>query len=187
MKIGDVLAGYEEVAPVHASAFIHSKAHVENAQIGARTRVWQFASITRGARLGEDCSVAPGAMLDGCQFGNRVLIGPSVSMGPGFLVKDDVFIGPSVTFCNDMWPITCKTGWRIEDLQAGKWAVIVGCGASIGANAVILPGVVIGEGAFVAAGAVCGKSVPDGHLFGRDGSLRKLAPPERRIRMRQAC
>lgn len=171
---------------IDPTAFIHPKAHVEGSVIGARTKVWQFASITRGAVLGNDCSVAPGAMLDGCRFGDRVLIGPSVSMGPGFLVGDDVFIGPSVTFCNDVWPVADKAGWDIEPLQDGCWAVIVGKGASIGANAVILPGVVIGAGAFVAAGAVCGRNVPDGHLFTRDGALRPLAPRERRIRMRQA-
>jgi acetyltransferase-like isoleucine patch superfamily enzyme len=172
---------------IDPEAFIHPMAVVEESEVGARTSVWQFASVTRGVRLGADCSVAPGAMLDGCQFGDRCRIGPSVSMGPGFLVGDDVFIGPSVTFCNDAWPTADKTGFDAEALRRGRcWTVIVGDKAGIGANAVILPGVLIGAGAFVAAGAVCGVSVPPNHLFKRSGEIVAINPAWTKQRMRAA-
>lgn len=171
---------------IDPTAFVHPKAHVEDSKIGPRTKVWQFASVTRGAVLGADCSVAPGAMLDGCRFGDRCCIGPSVSMGPGFKVGGDCFIGPSVTFANDAWPTADKTGFDAEAYRRGAlWAVIMEDGASIGANAVILPGVRIGAGAVIAAGAVCGVNVPAGHLFARDGRLVTLAGRTRR-RMRAA-
>lgn len=170
---------------IDLSAFVHPLAHVDGSEIGARTKIWQFASVTRGAVLGADCSVAPGAMLDGCRFGNRVRIGPSVSMGPGFVVGDDCFIGPSVTFCNDMWPSAHKGGFDAEALRSGQFVTVrVGNRVSIGANAIILPGVTIGDSAVIAAGAVCGRNVPAGMVFGRDGSLRPL--PANRIRMREA-
>lgn len=163
---------------------IHPLALVdETCTIGAGSKVWQFASLTRGVVLGMDCSVAPGAMLDGCTFGDRCLIGPSVSMGPGFLVEDDVFIGPSVTFANDCWPTTVKAGFDVEALRSGRHAVIVEDRASIGANAVILPGVRIRSGAMIAAGAVVTRDVEPGCLFTREGVMRPIgAQTPRRMR-----
>lgn len=163
---------------------IHPLALVdETCTVGAGSKVWQFASLTRGVVLGMDCSVAPGAMLDGCTFGDRCLIGPSVSMGPGFLVEDDVFIGPSVTFANDCWPATVKAGFDVEALRSGRHAVIVEDRASIGANAVILPGVRIGAGSMIAAGAVVNRDVEPGRLFTRDGLVRPIKDlPMRRMR-----
>lgn len=150
--------------------------------------IWQFASVTRGAVLGPDCSVAPGAMLDGCRFGRGCRIGPSVSMGPGFVIGDEVFIGPSVTVCNDAWPSAAKDGFDADALRSGEFVTVrIGDRAIIGANAVILPGVTIGDDAVIAAGAVCGVNVPAGHLFGRDGSIRPCPPEARRKRMRRAC
>jgi UDP-2-acetamido-3-amino-2,3-dideoxy-glucuronate N-acetyltransferase len=86
-------------------------------------------------------------------------------MGPGFKVGSDVFIGPNVTVCNDRWPVTHKYGWEIEKYQSGEWAVIIEDGVGIGANAVILPGVRIGKGSMVAAGAVVSTSIPDHHVW----------------------
>ncbi len=168
-------------------SFVHKKAHVQDATLGEGCMVWQFASVTRGAVLGRECSVAPGAMLDGCRFGDRCRIGPSVSMGPGFVVGDDVFVGPSVTLCNDVWPSAGKDGFDADALRSGEFVTIrVGDRAIIGANAVILPGVTIGADAVVAAGAVCGADVPDGHLFTRDGAIKPCLVEKRRGRMRRA-
>lgn len=165
---------------------IHPKAHVENCIIGAGTTIWQFASVMN-TTLGDDCSVAPGAMLDGPVFGDRCRIGPSVSMGPGFVVGDDCFIGPSVTLCNDAWPRADKGGFDAEALRDGSLvAVRVGKGVSIGANAVILPGVTIGDGAFVAAGAVVHCDVPPMSLWRRDGMLLPITDARRMRRMRAA-
>jgi acetyltransferase-like isoleucine patch superfamily enzyme len=169
---------------IDTAAFIHPKAHVEESTIGARTKVWQFASITRGTVLGEDCNVAPFAVLDGPNFGNRCIVSMHVAMGPGFQIGDDVFIGPGVVLCNDGWPTVSKDGFDADKLRNGFVTIRVGDGAGIGAGAVVLPGVIIGKGAFVAAGAVCDRSVPDGHLFTRTGVIKLL--PENRRRMRAA-
>lgn len=171
---------------IDPSAFIHPLAHVDGAEIGARTKVWQFASVIRGTKLGNDCSVASCATLDGPVFGDRCIISQGVAMGPGFLFGDDVFVGPNVTICNDRWPRVEKDGFEPEALRSGHWAVIVGPRASIGANAVVLPGVVIGIGAVIAAGAVVKRDVPDGHLFRRDGSCVPLDPAKMKARMRYA-
>lgn len=170
---------------IDRTAFIHPMAHVEGVTIGPRTKVWQFASVIRGARLGADCTVACGATLDGCAFGDRVIVSHNVAAGPGFLIGDDVFIGPNVTICNDAWPRVEKDGFDASALRAGLVVIRIGDGASIGANAVILPGVKIGAGAVVAAGAVVNKDVPPNYLFGRElGWLVEITPDMRARRMR---
>jgi len=132
---------------IHQTAFIHPLAHVDGATIGARTKVWQFASITRGTVLGEDCSVSPFAMLDGSVYGDRVIISGGVMAGAGFKVGSDVFLGPNVVLANDCWPFASKDGYRDDLLRNGEhWAVIIEDGAAIGAGAVILPGITIGKG-----------------------------------------
>lgn len=167
--------------------FIHPKAHVEDATVGPRTKVWQFASVTGGTVLGADCSVSPFAMLHGPRFGDRCIISGGVMMGPGFHLGDEVFIGPNVTLCNDVWPRAEKTGFDAEGLRSGRIVTVrVGDGASIGANAVILPGVTIGVGAMVAAGAVVDRNVPEHHVVGRDGRIVKINPAWARRRMRAA-
>lgn len=145
---------------------IHEKAHVTpDCHIGDGSVVWQFASVTGGAVLGRNCSVSPFAMLHGPVFGNDCRISGGVMMGPGFKVGNRVFIGPNVTLCNDAWPRACKDGYEPEIYDGTRWAVIVGSGASIGAGAVILPGVQIGKNAMIAAGAVVTRDVPAGHLY----------------------
>ncbi|MGA0604870.1 DapH/DapD/GlmU-related protein [Phenylobacterium sp. VNQ135] len=172
---------------IHDTAFIHPKAHVQDATVGARTKVWQFASVTGGTVLGEDCSVSPFAMLHGPRFGDRCVISGGVMMGPGFVLGDEVFVGPNVTLANDMWPRADKTGWDVEMLRDGRCvAVKVGNRVGIGAGAVILPGVSIGDDCFIAAGAVADRSVPAGHLFRRDGSMVPVNPAWTKRRMRAA-
>lgn len=160
---------------IHPSAFIHEAAHVSGAIIGARTKVWQFASVIRGTILGDDCVVASNVTLDGPKFGNRCIVSPGVDIGPGFIIGDDVFIGPNVVLCNDMWPRTHKDGFDYEALRSGALvAVEVENGASIGANAVVMPGVRIGCRAMIAAGAAVTRSVPPETLYKRDGSCESL-------------
>lgn len=176
-----------EASRIDAAAFIHPKAHVQDATVGARTKVWQFASVTGGTVLGEDCSVSPAAMLHGPVFGDRCIISGGVMMGPGFVLGSDIFVGPNVTLCNDLWPTADKAGWDVEMLRDGRCvAVRVKDGASIGANAAILPGVTLGERSMVAAGAVCGQDVPAGCLFKRSGQIVEINPAWTRRRMRAA-
>lgn len=165
------------------SYFVHPEALVDNTcQIGKGTRIWQFASVIRGTILGEDCNVAHGACLDGPRFGDRCIISHNVAMGPGFLVHDDVFLGPGVVFCNDVWPSVKKDGWSLEVFQNGAITIEVMSEVMVGANATILPGVRIGKGAVVAAGAVVTQSIPEGMVWTRDGKLR--AKPKRMVRMK---
>lgn len=145
---------------IDPNAQIHPLAHVEGASVGPRTRVWQFASVIRGAKVGKDCNIASGACIDGSTIGDRCIVGHNLAMGPGFLIGDDVFIGPNVTFCNDAWPRTDKAGFDAAALMDPyRWAVIVEAGASIGANSVVLPGVRVGARAMIAAGSVVTRNV----------------------------
>lgn len=169
---------------IHHAAIIHHKAHVDiDCHVGAGTRICQFASVTRGTVLGEDCTVWPFAMLDGSTFGDRCKIASGVAMGAGFLVGNDVFIGPNVTICNDMWPEVSKEGYDDKRLRLGiDFAVIIGDRASIGAGVIILPGVRIGSDSMIAAGTVVHQDVPAGVVV---SPLWPDARPIDRVRSRQ--
>ena len=99
--------------------------------------------------------------------------------GPGFKIGSDVFIGPNVTLANDAWPQAKKDGYEPEAFDGTRWAVIVEDGVSIGANAVILPGVRIGKGAMIAAGSVVTRNVPPGALWKRDRFWPVFSRPKR--------
>lgn len=171
---------------IDPTAFIHPKAHVEDATIGARTKVWQFASVIRGTVLGDDCNVASCATLDGPVFGHRCTISQGVAMGPGFWFGNDVFVGPNVTICNDRWPVQSKADFYPDELRKEFVTVRVGDGSSIGANAVVLPGITIGKRCMIAACATVDMNVPDDHLFTRGGAILKIKPGWRQNRMRRA-
>lgn len=155
---------------IHHSAYIHHKAHVDvTCRVGAGTKIWQFASVTRGTVLGEDCIVWPFAMLDGPIIGDRCKIASGVAMGPGFKIGNDVFIGPNVVLCNDMWPETSTEGYDEAHWRSGEeFAVIVEDNVAISAGAIILPGVRIRSGSVIAAGAIVAKSVGSDLIVGRN-------------------
>jgi UDP-2-acetamido-3-amino-2,3-dideoxy-glucuronate N-acetyltransferase len=177
---------------IHETCFIHPRACVdETVEIGAGSRVWQFATVIRGTVLGKGCNVGSSATLDGPIIGDRCIISPGVDMGPGFLIGDDVFLGPNVVLCNDAWPRTHKDGWTPSVFrgEANGWygmdpprfCVIIEGGSSIGANAVILPGVRIGRGAMVAAGSVVSRDVPPRSVWRSSKDIRPIGnhQPER--------
>lgn len=172
---------------IAGSAQIHPQAEVKNSSIGARTRVWQFASVIRHAHVGDDCSIASCAIVDGADVGDGSIVSHGAFIDPGIVVESGVFIGPQVSLCNDFWPRAHRRGWfDIEDLISGKVVVTrVENSASIGANAVIMPGLVIGVRAMVAAGAVVTKDVPMDHLYRRDGVILPIDPARDVRRMRQ--
>jgi len=168
----------------YPGALIHPRAWVDDAcMIGAGTRVWQFASITRGAQIGENCNIAPGATIDGSYVGPDSIIGHNTAMGPGFRLGRGVFVGPSVTFCNDAWPRASKIGWDPAKLHS---VILVNDEASIGANCVLLPGITIGYRAMVAAGSVVHKNVPDETIW-IDGVCRTINDEDRRLEGRMRC
>lgn len=172
---------------IDPSAFIHPLAHVDGATIGAGTKVWQFASITRGTVLGKRCSVSPFAMLDGSIYGDDVVISCGFAAGAGFRVGSRVFFGPGVLLANDCWPAADKGGYDDLSLRSGdRFAVVIEDDVIIGGHAVIMPGVRIGTGAVVAANAVARRDVPAGMVLASDGSLSEKPADWRQKRMRWA-
>lgn len=134
--------------------FQHPQALVETDRIGARTRVWAFAHVLPGAVIGEDCNVCDHVFVENdVTVGDRVTIKCGVQLWDGVRLEDDVFVGPNVTFTNDPMPRS-----RAYPEKFGQ--TLVRRGASIGANATILPGLTIGQYAMVGAGAVVTRSVP---------------------------
>jgi UDP-2-acetamido-3-amino-2,3-dideoxy-glucuronate N-acetyltransferase len=159
------------------ASFVHPLAQVDrDCSIGARTRVWQFASVIRKAHIGDDCSIATSSIVDGSRLGDRVIVSHGAFIDPGMEIGSDVFIGPHGCLCNDYWPRVTKEGWfDVDDLVSGKIVVTrILDGASIGAGAILMPGIRIGERAMVAAGAVVMGDVPDDMLYGRDSVCRPI-------------
>lgn len=134
--------------------FQHEKALVETDRIGKGTRVWAFAHILPDAAIGADCNICDNVFIENdVLVGDRVTVKCGVQLWDGITVGNDVFIGPNATFTNDPWP-------RSREWPEAFGRTIVEDGASIGANATILPGITIGRGAMVGAGAVVTRSVP---------------------------
>lgn len=136
--------------------FFHPRALVDaGVAVGSRTRVWAFAHLVSGAVVGDDCNICDHTFVEGkVTIGNRVTLKCGVYLWDGISVEDDVFIGPGALFTNDPWPRSKK-----YPLNYPKMVLRQGC--SIGAGAVILPGLVIGRWATVAAGAAVTRDVPD--------------------------
>ena len=136
-------------------SFIHPKADVAKCSIGEATKVWQFVVILEGAKIGSDCNICANSLIEGdVVIGNRVTIKSGVFVWNGVSLEDDVFIGPSVAFTNDIFP-------RSRDYSNVSIKTTVAKGASIGANATLLAGIHVGEGAMIGAGSVVVKDVPD--------------------------
>jgi UDP-2-acetamido-3-amino-2,3-dideoxy-glucuronate N-acetyltransferase len=134
--------------------FLHDKALCESGNIGKGTRVWAFAHILPKAVIGSECNICDGVFIENdVVVGDRVTIKCGVQLWDGLRIEDDVFIGPNVTFTNDSFP-------RSKVLRKQFAMTVVRRGASIGANATILPGLEIGAGSMVGAGAVITHSVP---------------------------
>lgn len=167
--------------------YIHPKAEVhDDCEIGEGTTIWQFASVIRGAKLGKNVNIASGACVDGSEIGDGTKIGHNLAMGPGFKVGRNVFIAPNVTFCNDAWPRAHVRGFDVSAYK-DRPAVIVGDGATIGSNAVVLNGVYIGEGAMIAAGSVVTRNVPAWTLWkGWGEELMEITNEDEKKRIRFA-
>jgi acetyltransferase-like isoleucine patch superfamily enzyme len=135
--------------------FVHPNAIVETADIGRKTRVWAFAHIMKGAKVGDDCNVCDYVFIEtGAAVGNRVTIKNCISLWDGVTIEDDVFLGPNCVFTNDLVP-------RSKALKKDYEKTLLKKGASIGANATILCGITLGSYCLVGAGAVVTKDVPD--------------------------
>lgn len=135
--------------------FVHPAALVESDDVGAGTRIWAFAHVMPGARIGADCNICDHTYIDnGVVVGDRVTIKSGVYLWEGMVVEDDVFLGPQATFTNDRFPRS-RQPWTLEGITIRR-------GATIGAGAVLVPGITIGERAMVGAGSVVVRDVePD--------------------------
>ena len=134
--------------------FIHPLSDCQAKHIGDGTQIWQYCVILPGARIGNNCNINSHCFIENdVVIGDNVTVKCGVYLWDGLTIEDNVFIGPNATFANDKFP-------RSKNYPAAFLRTSVRRGASIGAGAVILPGLEIGEGATVGAGAVVTKSVP---------------------------
>ncbi len=134
--------------------FKHETAIVDTQQVGEGTRIWAYSHVLAGARIGKDCNVCDHTFIENDVIvGDRVTIKCGVQLWDGLRVESDVFIGPNATFTNDRYP-------RSKQHLAEYPRTLIKRGASVGANATITPGIVIGEKAMVGAGAVVTHNVP---------------------------
>lgn len=140
------------------SYFVHESSYIDvDVEIGEGTKIWHFCHIQSGARIGKNCSLGQNVNIsNNVKIGNDVKIQNNVSVYEGVELEDGVFCGPSCVFTNDLTPRA-----EFPKGTAGYKKTLVGKGASIGANATIICGHVIGKYAMVGAGAVVTKDVPD--------------------------
>ncbi|MDA9183197.1 acetyltransferase [Flavobacteriaceae bacterium] len=137
--------------------FVHESSYVdEPCQIGKGTKIWHFSHVMKNSIIGENCNIGQNVVVSpDVQLGNNVKIQNNVSIYTGVVCEDDVFLGPSMVFTNVINPRSSVI--RKEEYMK----TIVKKGASIGANATIVCGNNIGKYAFIGAGAVVTKEVPD--------------------------
>lgn len=149
-----------------AKIFVHPQGLCESANIGAGTRVWAFAHILPNAQIGSDCNICDHVFVENdVVVGNRVTVKSGVQLWDGVRLEDDVFVGPNATFTNDRFP-------HSRSYPAEVMLTIVRKGASIGANATILPGLEVGDGSMVGAGAVVTRNVqPYAIVAGNPGRI----------------
>jgi acetyltransferase-like isoleucine patch superfamily enzyme/dTDP-4-dehydrorhamnose 3,5-epimerase-like enzyme len=140
---------------VQSPGFFHKLSDIQSEKIGAGTKIWQYCIVLPGAIIGKDCNICSHCFIENdVVVGDRVTVKNGVQLWDGLRIEDDVFIGPNVTFANDKYP-------RSKQHPEKYLPTIVKKGASIGANATILPGITIRENAMVASGAVVTQDVPE--------------------------
>lgn len=136
--------------------FVHPQALCESVSVGSGTRIWAFAHVLPRAKLGKGCNICDHVFIENdVVVGDRVTVKCGVQLWDGVELEDDVFVGPNATFTNDKYP-------RSKQYPSEWPRTVIKRGASIGANATILPGITVGEGAMVGAGSVVVKDVPPG-------------------------
>ncbi len=140
------------------TVFVHPQGLCESTEVGDGTRVWAFAHVLPGARVGRDCNICDGAFVeDGATLGDRCTVKNGTLVFSGVTCEAEVFLGPNVLFTNDLRP---RAAIRRTDLIPTR----VGRGASLGAGVVVVCGIEIGPHAFAGAGAVVTRDVP-AHAF----------------------
>jgi UDP-2-acetamido-3-amino-2,3-dideoxy-glucuronate N-acetyltransferase len=143
--------------------FVHRLGLCESEQVGEGTRIWAFAHVMSGARVGRECNLGDHVFIEsGAILGDRVTVKNGVVICDGVEIGDDVFIGVSVLFANDKAPRSPRmpdVAERYKDRCEWLLRTKVGRGATIGSGVVLLPGLSIGEYAMVGAGSVVTRDV----------------------------
>jgi acetyltransferase-like isoleucine patch superfamily enzyme len=137
----------------------HPTADIQSSQIGENTNIWQYTVVLTNAKIGTNCNICAQCFIENdVIIGNHVTIKNGVQIWDGIEIEDYVFIGPNVTFTNDLYP-------RSKQYPEVFASTVIEKGASIGANATILAGVTIGQNALIGAGSVVTKDVPANTLW----------------------
>lgn len=138
---------------------IHPLSDCQNKNIPKSTNIWQYCVVLPGAQIGENVNICSHCFIENdVKIGNNVTIKCGVQVWDGIELEDNVMIGSNVTFTNDMYPRAKNKDWKLLRTRICR-------GATVGAGAAILPGITIGERAFIAAGSVVTKDVPAGELW----------------------
>ena len=128
---------------------------IKSKNIGEGTQIWQYCVILKGAIIGRNCNICFNVFIENdVIIGNNVILKSGVQLWDGITLEDNVFVGPNVTFTNDLVP-------RSENKTFELQRTLIKTGASIGANATILGGITIGKYAMIGAGSVVTKNIPD--------------------------
>ena len=151
----DYIRDYQDFLKEVYEPFIHPLADVQSSSIGSNTRIWQYSVVLKNAQIGMNCNICAHTLIENdVKIGNNVTVKSGVYIWDGITLEDNVFIGPCVAFTNDKKP-------RSKQYPDSFAKTVIAEGASIGANATILPGIKIGKNALVGAGAVVTKDVPE--------------------------
>jgi UDP-2-acetamido-3-amino-2,3-dideoxy-glucuronate N-acetyltransferase len=166
---------------MHTGVRIHPTADVsEQAEIGEGTSIWHQAQVREGARIGRNCILAKGVYVDaGVTLGDNVKVQNYVSIYHGVTIEDGVFCGPHCVFTNDKRPRAINVDGSLK--AADDWELdptLVKRGAAIGANAVVVCGVTVGEWAMIGSGSVVSRDVPNyGLVWGNPARLQGFVCP----------
>jgi acetyltransferase-like isoleucine patch superfamily enzyme len=145
------------ITAIGEEVYVHPHALVESNKIGRGTRIWAFAHVMEGARIGERCNICDHVFIEsGAILGNGVTVKNGVAVWDKVTIEDDVFLGPNCVLTNDLNPRAAIR--KAHDELAPTW---IRANVTIGANATIVCGVTVGSGAFIGAGSVVIRSVPD--------------------------
>jgi len=181
--------------------FVHETACVdEGAEIGSGTKIWHFCHIAKGSSIGANCSFGQNCFVaDDVKLGSNVKVQNNVSIYGGTLIEDDVFLGPSCVLTNVSNPRSQVVRRSIYE------KTLIRRGATVGANATVVCGVTVGRYAFIAAGALVAKDVPDyalvmgcpgrqkgwmsrhGHILKNPDSAGVMVCPESGLRYRETA